>query len=193
MLEIIPLIAMSEKITGKIIWNNAAKAGLALGLVSVAYMFITMATGKIPSKFLSMSVNTLLWLAKFIGCIYLMRYFMIRLVKGYSEVTNSHTYTYGIAIALLSALICSFGSLVNMVYINSDLIAQTFQTALQQYAGMMDSNTMEAVENIMPKLPMISFFGTLIYCFLYGTLLSFILSRNIPSNSPFDIFNEPDD
>ena len=52
-------------------WNTAAKAGLALGLVSSAYMFITQLMAE-ASGFLISIVSLLLWAAKFGGCIWLM-------------------------------------------------------------------------------------------------------------------------
>ena len=51
---------------------------------------------------------------------------------------------------------------------------------------MMDSATLEAVEEMIPSMPTYAFFGNLIYCTLYGTIVSAILSRNIPSSNPFE-------
>jgi hypothetical protein len=42
-----------------------------------------------------------------------------------------------------------------------------------------------AVERTMGNLPQYTFVSTLIYCFLYGSVLSAFLSRNIPSRNPF--------
>ena len=41
---------------------------------------------------------------------------------------------------------------------------------------------MDTVESIMPQ---VMFFSNLVYCFLYGTVLSAVLSRNIPPRDPF--------
>ena len=38
---------------------------------------------------------------------------------------------------------------------------------------------------MMGNMPQITFFSNLIYCFFFGTILSFILSRNVPSRNPF--------
>ena len=52
--------------------------------------------------------------------------------------------------------------------------------------GWLAGNTIsELMETYMEKLPQITFFSNLIYCTAYGTVLSFILSRNIPSRDPF--------
>ena len=49
---------------------------------------------------------------------------------------------------------------------------------------MMTSEAMEALENT--NMERVSFFTNLIYCFIFGTILSAILSSNIPSKNPFD-------
>ena len=56
---------------------------------------------------------------------------------------------------------------------------------MQVYSKMLDSNSIAALEKMMGKMSYISFFSNLIYCTLYGTILSFILSRNIPQQDPF--------
>ena len=59
-------------------WNSAGCAGLALGSVSAAYLFATqMIAGSLePATASQMVVSTLLWIAKFGGCIWLMNFFM---------------------------------------------------------------------------------------------------------------------
>ena len=49
----------------------------------------------------------------------------------------------------------------------------------------MDSNTINALDKVEAIMPQMIFFSNLIYCFLYGTVLSAILSRNIPPRNPF--------
>ena len=56
---------------------------------------------------------------------------------------------------------------------------------MQQMGSMMDSNSMALMDSYMQRLPQITFFSNLIYCFVFGTVLSYILSRNIPSRDPF--------
>jgi len=50
---------------------------------------------------------------------------------------------------------------------------------------MMDSNALSQIDKTMENLPQITFVSNLIYCFLYGTVVALILSRNIPSKDPF--------
>ena len=80
---------MNEK---KSIWESAGKAGLVLGGISVAYMLITMLTGKLAGNgpaFLLGLLNVVLWIAKFAGCIYLMRFFILKYAADDPTVDNS--------------------------------------------------------------------------------------------------------
>jgi hypothetical protein len=65
------------------------------------------------------------------------------------------------------------------------MYAEQMNQLMQQMAPMMDSNTIEQMDQMLEMMPQLTFFSNLIYCFLYGTILSFILSRNIPSRNPF--------
>ena len=80
----------------KIIWNAACKAGLAFGAISSVYMFATqfLSAGEFPA-FAMMAVSSVLWIAKFVGCIWLMMFFMRKLVREYPEADNSATFRFG--------------------------------------------------------------------------------------------------
>jgi hypothetical protein len=91
----------------------------------------------------------------------------------------------GTCTALLSAFIFASLSFINIEFIFADFYTQQIDTVMQQMAPMMDSNTLNAVDSFMENLPQLTFFSNLIYCFLFGTVLSAILSRNIPSKDPF--------
>lgn len=167
-------------------WNTAGKAGLFLGLVSTVYLFITqaIAQAEIPA-FLNSVLSFVLWSAKFICCIFLMRFFMKQFVAADSEATSSDTFKLGMMMALLSAIVYSAFAFANVAFISPELFDQQMEMVMQQMAPMMDSNTQSLMETYMDNLPQITFVSNLIYCFLYGMILSFILSRNIPSRDPF--------
>ena len=62
-------------------WNTAGKAGLALGGLSTAYLFLTQWIGQAEMPaFISIVLNMLLWAVKFGGCIWLMMFFMKKFV-----------------------------------------------------------------------------------------------------------------
>jgi hypothetical protein len=183
---------MKEAISGKIIWNNAMKAGIILGLVSITYMFLGIPIGKISPGFLSTALVTVLWIVKFVLCIWLMAYFMKRLVSDYDGVTNSHTFKYGIAIALLSAFVYSTISMFNMQFISHDEVVSQLETQFNSISNMLDSNSKEVLESIKNNIVQITFIGNFIWCLIYGTILSSILSSSIPSKDPFTNYHNED-
>ena len=151
---------MNEK---KSIWESAGKAGLVLGGISVAYMLITMLLGKLSGNvpgFLVGLVNVVLWLAKFAGCIYLMRYFIKKFAADDPTVDNSRAFRFGTLTALLSALIYAACYMAYTSFIAPD----TFEQAMEvlQDNPMFDSNMMSQMEEMMPKMPTYAFFGNLI-------------------------------
>lgn len=181
----------------KTIWDSAGRAGLVLGLVSTAYFAIGLLLGKASSgNALAGAMiglgSFVLWAAKFAGCILLMRFFMKRFAAANSGADNNDVLRFGIVTALLSALIYSACYLAYTGFINPDMFTETINATMEQMSSMMDSNSKEAVEALLPRMPVISFFSNLVYCFLFGTVLSVILSRNIPSANPFDN-DKPDD
>ena len=167
-------------------WEEAGKAGLVLGLTSTAYLFLNQYLSMTQmSDILKMLINTLIWAAKFGGCIYLMAYYMKRFAGQSSNIDNSLVCKFGLAAALLSAIVYSAASFANTAFISADLINEQISNLIEQMAPAMDSNTLNKVDDLIAKLPQYTFFSNLFYCFTYGGVLSFILSRNIPSREPF--------
>lgn len=177
---------MEQNVTQKNMWNTAGKAGLILGLASTAYLFITQFIGQTEMPaFVNSILGFVLWAAKFIGCIWIMKFFMKKFTAENEGTTSSNTFRLGMAMAILSALVYSAFAFANVAFISPDLYTEQMDAMMQQMAPMMDSNTMSVMETYMENLAQITFFTNLIYCFLYGMVLSFILSRNIPSKDPF--------
>ena len=177
---------MKQKALRKAMWEDAGKAGLALGLTSTAYLFLTQfLTGAQLPAILSMLLSTALWVAQFGGCIWLMMMYMKRFSAKNPEVSNADTYRYGMATALLSALVYAAASLANTAFISADMINEQYTALMEQLAPVMDSNSMAQMSEVMENLPQLTFVSNLIYCTIFGCVLSFILSRNIPSRDPF--------
>ncbi len=175
---------MEQNITRKDMWNTAAKAGLALGLASSAYIFVTQLMAG-ASGFMMTLLGFLLWAAKFGGCIWLMAFFMKKFAASHPEAGSKGTFRLGMAAALLSALVCAAAAFANVAFISGDALAEQMELTMQQMAPMMDSNSMAVMDSYMENLPQITFFSNLLYCFVFGTVLSYILSRSIPSRDPF--------
>lgn len=184
---------MKENITTGILLNKAGIAGIVLGLVSTAYIFISTGIASITSPVLNTLLTILLWTVKFVLCIWLMIFFMKRLAKSYGNVTNSTTFKFGTTVAACSALIFAAASLANVTIINPDLISRQMEAVVQILGSKADSNTLAALGDMEESMPEIVFFSNLFYCFLYGVVLSLILSRRIPSNDPFANLEEGND
>lgn len=183
---------MEKEINGSAILNEASKAGLALGGVSVAYMFIVQLLSGLSSSagviFIVNVFSMALWAAKLYLCYWLMKYFMIKLTKDYTNVTNKDTFRLGMFIALCSALLYSAVHLANLTIISPDIFEAQLDAVTQSYAGMLDSNSMQVMENLTENFPSMSFFSNFIWCSLYGIILSAFLSKNIPARDPFEGF-----
>ena len=169
-----------------IIWERAGKAGLVLGGVSIAYMLLTMLVGKVAgegSPFLTGAIGAILWLAKFVGCILLMRLFIQRFAAAEPEADRNRVFRFGMLTALLSAVLYSGFYLAYVSFIAPD----TFSQALDMLADnpMLGSNSMSEIEDMIPRMPTISFFANLVYCWLFGTILSAIFSASARPQNPF--------
>ena len=168
-------------------WNAAGTAGLALGAVSAAYHFAgQMLSGDLSPAVLWQQIAAfLLWMVKFVACIWLMKFFMTKFAKDNDIVDNKIVFRMGALTALLSAIMFSGITLANMLYISADYYDTLYQTLAQQMSATLDSNSLSMLEKVIDNLPQIIFFYYLTYCFLFGTVLSAILSRNIPAKDPF--------
>ena len=184
---------MKEKTTAKDMWESAGYAGLALGLVSAAYMIINSYLGAsgLPAGTIAL-IQMPLWIAKFVGCILLMKFFMKKFHAAHPNSANRDVRRMGVATALLSAFLFAAIQYIFMAYIQADHYASQYELILQQYSSGMDLNTMNMMEKFVDMLPQISFFSSLLYCFAYGSIIAAILSRNIAGNDPFADF-KPDE
>ena len=182
---------MEEKSIKARIWNEAGRAGLALGGLCVVCMVLSSLVGKLPTEgnvgmsTLSTFLSFLIWAVKFGGCIWLMMIFMKALVRKNPDFTGAETLKFGTASALLSAIIVAGWFLCYVLFIAPDTFTDSFNQTMSQMGGSLDANGRQLMDKMKDKMPVIGFFSQLIYCFLYGYVLSLILSRNIPSRNPF--------
>ena len=182
-------------IQGKIVWNSASRSGLVLGGVSIAYMLCTVLLGKLdggPAVGVIVNVSSLLlWLFKFILCIRLMKFFMQKFATANPDATNGDTFRFGSATAMLSALIYSAFYLAWVSFIDPEMFTSSLDLVRETYSGTLTSDQMDAIDEMVPKLPTITFFANLAWCWFFGTVLSAIFSANIPPRNPFrDVPND---
>ena len=169
---------MEQNTLNQNIWHAASIAGLALGAVSSGYLFLTqwIAGDLSPATLGQSALVMVLSVIKFAACIFLMRLFMTKFALENSDAQRKDIFRMGMRTALLSSLLFSAVMLANILYISSDLYNAAFTAALEQSHPMLDSATRSLALKILPQA---CFIWNFIYCFIFGTVLSAILSRRI--------------
>lgn len=166
-------------------WNEAAKYGLIFGAISAAYLFIMHL--HIPGI-----LGFALWAAKFVGCIKLMQHVMKKFASDNPSAIRSDIFKLGVLIAVLSALVFSAVTVADMLYIFPEYYQTAYSTIIEEYSKSLPAQQMEQMKMMITNMPKFTFIGNFTYCSLFGTVLSFILSRNIPSQNPFHNY-KPDE
>ncbi len=169
----------------KTLWNEAGKTGLVLGLFSSVCLALKKGAALTGSTFLVQAAAIILWAVEFFGCILLMKKYMLNLRDKYDEADIQDVYRFGKRVALLSGLILASVDTVLIMNMPQETVASVVNdltsTVSQQFGSGFESQVGEFVD----KLPVYTFFGQWIYCFLYGNLLSAILSRYIFTQNYF--------
>lgn len=165
------------KADNTIIWNEAAKAGLLFGAVSVGCLGLKELAALSGSNFLIQAAAIILWAVEFFGCILLMKNVMLRFRDKYEGVKIEDTYKLGRRAALLSGLILASAQ----AFIIMKMPAEALDSMVDQMMSGMQllSSDRDAVEGAIDKLPVLTFIFQWLYCFLYGSVLSSIMSRYI--------------
>ena len=169
-----------DSATKKIFWNYAGIAGLMLGMISSTNMFIGQYLSTlVESRILITVVGGLLWCAETGGCLGLMYFYMKKFALENPSEDRKTIYRLGMAIAFLSALLYAAVSFANIAYFSADYFAGASQELIQNAASSLDSNSRTLLAKFLENLPQIAFFSNLIYCFIFGTVASAIISRSI--------------
>lgn len=178
-----------ETIDKKIIRNEAAVAALAFGAVSGGCCFLEPVIAGSNLVWLS----TVISLVKLVGLIWLMRFMMLRLRDRYEGVRRRELLSYGVWIALFSALITGICSYVCIEYAFPNFYADAFNTLWESMAPMMDANTNAVMSTMESYYSVISLASVTLWCFIYGWILSGILSSRCAPASIFDKKDDEDD
>lgn len=181
---------MKEIANKKDILNYSSLTALILSVVCVASSLCSFGLSKItgmPTS-IQMILSFVIWLVKFVGCIWIMKYFMARLVSDFVKVTNKMTFKLGIYASFFSAILIGVYTLLHIqVIITPEVYEESFIQAIGPTYSMLDSNSQKALNDLIPELSTISMISTFLYCFIYGVVLSSILSSRIPKA---DVFSE---
>lgn len=174
----------------KTVWNDAARSGLVLGGVSIAYMLFNLLMEKLSGRGGAVSAivnvsSVLVWIFKVYLCIRLMKFFMEKFARNHEGVINSDTFRFGFATALLSALLFSAFYLAWVSFVQPDMFKDAIDAAMESYSEILPASQMSSFDELLPKMPTLTFFTNFFWCLLFGTVLSAIFSRNIPPRNPF--------
>ena len=123
-------------------------------------------------------------IVKIVTCIYLFRVLMLRFFNTV-QTDYARLQRYGLKVALFSSIVVAGFSILQILVINPEMMTQTIHAVQNAYQNMMDSNTMAAMEKMISKLPVITFFSSLIYCYLWGWILSTTFARRLFPVNPF--------
>ena len=168
---------MKNKMDNTAVWNEAGKGALYLGGLSVLCLSLKEVSALSGSNFLITAASIILWVVEFFGCILLMKRFMLDFRDTFEDVQMADTARLGRRMALLSGLLlASAQALFIMQMPQEEMNALVDQLSS---AMSMGASEREAMDGVIPRLPVLTFVFQWLYCYLYGTVLASILSRYI--------------
>lgn len=190
---------MNGKLDNTLLWNEAAKAGLLFGLVSVSCLALKELATLSGSTFLVQTAAIVLWAVEFFACILLMKKVQLDLRDKYEGVKMAETFVLGRRAALLSGLLLASAQALIIMHMPEETMDQLVGAVSE--AMPMSASQKEQMDGVLDKLPVLTFLFQWMYCFLYGTILSSIMSRYIflqklfvgPFNGPQNNENTPDE
>jgi hypothetical protein len=191
---------MKEQLTNNVIWNEAALTGLVFGGFSSLCLVLKEASALTGSTFVVQLAAIVLWAVEFFGCILLMKHYFLRLRKRYAGVGYQELVKYGRRIALLSGLILAAVDAYIIMKLPQETVSEVMGSIATDLSSSLGSQAKEQVDRVADQLPLFTFIGQWIYCFLYGTILSTLLARYLltrdllfPDNPPEDNPEQPEE
>ena len=190
---------MKKQLDNSTLWNEAARTGALLGLVSVGCLLLRELAAASGVQFLITAATVLLWVTEFFGCILILKRRMLDLRDAWQDVKMADTYRLGRRAALLSGLVLASAQALVVMYMPQETVEQLVSAVSESMK--MSASQQEEMSGMMDRLPVLTFLFQWLYCFLYGTVLSGILSRYIffqklfggPFDGPEDKQNTPDE
>ena len=167
------------KLDSKTLWNEAGRVGFVFGGFSSVCLLLKEGAALTGSTFLVQAAAIILWVVEFFGCILLMKKYMLDLRDKYDDVTIFDTYRFGRRIALLSGLILAAVDAIVIMKMPQETVTSVMGELSSALPAGLGSMSEDDLGRLVDKLPLYTFIGQWIYCFLYGSLLSGILSRYI--------------
>lgn len=174
---------MNKKMQFRDLWQDAALGGICLAAVSSIYLVANNLLAGTEAGWAKV-LTFILDAGKIVLCIWLMRWFMVRLLNNNKDIDRQDIMRLGTMMALCSALI--YATFTMAYYTMApDFVEETFGMLMDEMDSKLDANSLTAIENMQQSFPTFAFWGTLIYCFLFGWVLSAILSSRLVPSNPF--------
>ena len=196
---------MKGKVDNTILWNEAAKAGALFGALSVSCLVLKELAEinrdtfylhyntprallkEIENEFIEDNLaffspymhegHEMSHLEELFGCILLMKKVQLDLRDKYQGVRMADCFRMGRRAALLSGLLLASAQALIILYMPQETL-DTLVGELSSAMSMSPSQQ-EQVDGMLDKLPVMTFLFQWLYCYLYGTVLSSIMSRYI--------------
>lgn len=190
-----------DRITNSDIRRDAMKYGAILGIITVILEFIPRlwqpdtatlmeaGSSRVASAMTATLVSFLYFIVKTGICIYLMVVFTKKVAAAYDDVTNSHTFKFGMLLSLFSGLIVVAVALLSLNLLDNVTISEAIRAAVDaQGAGIPADMADSPTDTVTSILPFTMFFVTLLKCFLIGLIASLVISRSVPgrTSNPFE-------
>ena len=184
-IDAINVTFVEMKLDGKTLWNEAGRVGFVFGGFSSLCLLLKEGAGLTGSNFLVTAAAIILWAVEFFGCILLMKKYMLDLRDKFEGVTMLDAYHFGRRVALLSGLILAAVDAFLIMKMPQDTVASVMNELSAAMPAGLGRVSEDDLGRLVDKLPLYTFIGQWLYCFLYGSLLSAILSRYIFLQGPF--------
>ena len=167
------------KLDSKTLWNEAGRVGFVFGGFSSLCLLLKEGAALTGSTFLVQAAAIILWAVEFFGCILLMKKYMLDLRDKFDDVTAVDTYRFGRRVGLLSGLILAAVDAVLIMKMPQDTVADVISELNTAVTAKLGAGYEGEVGRVVDRLPLYTFIFQWLYCFLYGSLLSAIMSRYI--------------
>jgi hypothetical protein len=176
---------MKEVVDNKTLWNEAARVGIVFGLFSSVCLGLKEAAALTNSTLVVTAAMIIMWAVEFFGCILLMKKYMLDELEKHEGMTQLQLYKFGRRVALLSGFILAVVNAVIVSFVPDETLAETLNETMAAMPASMQADAEESVALMMDKFPLFTFLGQWLYCFLYGSILSAIMSRYVAVYSVF--------
>ena len=184
---------VTMKLDSKTLWNEAGRVGFVFGGFSSLCLLLKEGAALTGSTFLVQAAAIILWAVEFFGCILLMKKYMLDLRDKFDGVSMEDAYHFGRRVALLSGLILAAVDAVLIMKMPQDTVADVVNELNSAVTAKLGAGYEGEIGRVVDKLPLYTFIFQWLYCFLYGSLLSAIMSRYIFMQDLFPKDRKPED